>query len=252
MNLFKRRFVTVRPIAVEGFQVGCARWQGMRHEQQDVCGFVEKEPLLAVLADGIGGLEDGKEAGRFAVDRVLAAYGDLRPGGNLPACLEALADQIDREMAQRQKQWGCTLLLVWIEKKQLYWLGAGDSRLYLQRGGRLYQVTQDHTLRNTLTHLALKRPDTVPLMGGGEELGDLSSYIGSGKLGELDLSRKRFALEPGDKIALCSDGVWKALTTEEISACLQGCPQEAAEKVIRTVQKKELSGQDNCTILTIW
>lgn len=235
-------------------QVGNAQWKGERREQEDSFGWyvseTEKHGILAVLADGMGGLAGGAQAAQAAVDVFLTAFrSSFISSGDPAQILEEIVEQADRALAAIGGS-GSTLAALCVQGNKAFWAAAGDSRIYLWRSGRLYQVNEDHNAGMSRLHRRLKQPDAAPLLPtAGDER--LTAYLGQGGLMELDHSIKGLSLQNGDCFILCSDGVDRALTPQEWQAELENPPQKAAEALIRRIRRKKYTGQDNCTVLIL-
>ncbi|MGH9824410.1 MAG: PP2C family protein-serine/threonine phosphatase, partial [Blastocatellia bacterium] len=152
------------------FIPGNSQHIGARDEQQDSFGFsdpydtefVAHAGLLAVVADGMGGMAQGKVASKSAVDSFLKAYMSKTPGESIPAALSRALDQaastvlsLGRENGL-QGEIGTTLVAAAVRGQLLYWTSAGDSRLYLVRQGRATQLTVDHVYARELDQQVAK------------------------------------------------------------------------------------------------
>ncbi|MCG6861061.1 MAG: protein phosphatase 2C domain-containing protein [Chromatiaceae bacterium] len=145
---------------------GNAQWIGRRAEQQDAFGFAGFDQayfrahagVLAVLADGMGGMRNGGGASRLAVQRMLESYWEKRPDeSNSDALMRGLA-AANTEVydlacsSDGEGNVGTTLVAAAVRGEHLFWVAAGDSRRYLYRAadGSLTQCTQDHNYGNDL------------------------------------------------------------------------------------------------------
>ena len=146
---------------------------------------------------------------------------------------------------------GTTLVAVVVAGHSLYWISAGDSRLYLFRQGRMTRITQDHNYAGWLREAAYRgdvAPDAAELHPGRDAL---TSYLGQAELEKIDRNVRSYPLEAGDWLLLCSDGLHGMLSEAEIGAELVGEPQDAAERLIlRTLEKKH-PHQDNVSAVIL-
>lgn len=241
---------------------GNAQHQGQRNDQQDEFWFSDIEDhqfiahggVLAVVADGMGGLEKGGEASCLAARVFGAAYLDKKSSQTIPNGLKNALDEANEAVCalshsiNEYGNVGTTLVAAVIAGPSLYWLSVGDSRLYLFRQGELTQLTHDHSYGEKLkAHVAAgllsaEEADNSP------DRHALTSYVGLPVIVEIDSNLKPFCLEPDDWLLLCSDGLHGALTGAEIVETLVGTPQEAADKLIQQVIGKALPHQDNVTV----
>ncbi len=242
---------------VPGLQYGAAQTVGKREEQQDcfsVREFPEANSLLAVVADGMGGLEHGATVAQMAVSKMESGL-EHRLKENMSSeqvteLLLKITEQTGKELAAWCKEQkavaGSTLAVALIYGKELFFCTVGDSRIYLCRKDELVQMNEDHSLENYLLRYSLRREEEPELYGS------LYSYLGQDPVAEIDYSRKGMALFPGDMLLLCTDGVYQAVTEEEV---LKGGSddnmQSHAECLIRNVLEKKMKRQDNATVVMV-
>lgn len=240
--------------------VGGCQHIGSRKEQQDSYGHVsgvyrDRPTLLAVLADGMGGMNDGAAFSRLAVqthtDFFQVALDKYRIPYNVLLGLAIASNQSAAKIYDPDKPGGTTLISAMFLREYLYFLSVGDSRICLVRDRKMMQLNREHLFGTILDERAwmgfIPQEDVVDNL-----LRDrLSSSIGEPKLRRVDLIEHPIALLPGDRILLMSDGVYRALSDDEIVRDFLPSPQGTADKIIDHVQSKHLSGQDNNSILIV-
>ncbi|KAA6182482.1 SpoIIE family protein phosphatase [Thiohalocapsa marina] len=243
---------------------GNAQWIGQRSEQQDAFGFVGFEQayfrshagVLAVVADGMGGLYNGHEASRRALQVMLDAYRDKRPDESIPDALvrclagansavHALAQDSDGE-----GNVGTTLVAAAVRDGQLFWVSAGDSRLYLYRqaDGSLTQCTQDHSYGNELMPRVSSGEMTREEVERHPDRDALTSFLGLSEVPKVDRNLRPVQIDQGDRLLLCSDGVYGVLSEDELKGALRLGAQAAADALVALIQQKRLPRQDNATV----
>lgn len=241
---------------------GNAQHIGAREEQQDSFCFsdlddpeaVKRYGILAVLADGMGGLAMGREAGQLAVLAMLNEYTGKTAEEPVPVALERALHKANEEvygLAKRNElEWsvGTTLIAAVIQEGQLYWVSAGDSRIYLYRGGVLIQLTRDHVYANRLYERVKAGQMTREEAESHPERDLLTSYLGIPVLDEIDANRMPFALQAGDWVLLCSDGLYEDLSEQLLEEAVRLPPQHAAEFILQHVMTQQRLYQDNATI----
>lgn len=226
---------------------------------------IENTLQLWVLADGMGGHAGGEVASQIAVDTipdVVRTHLSTETSPYLqPDKLESLlgqalesANQTIRKKAEeneRLKGMGTTIVVVAITRSptghQASVAHAGDSRAYLFRQGTLSLWTKDHTLMEERLALNLITPEQVrthPLR-----------HVLTKALGiepQTQPTIQTYSLNPSDLILLCSDGLTKMLTDQEIQA-LVGQEAPHAEAICRTLvaTANQLGGEDNTTVVII-
>ena len=206
-------------------------------------------PPLFVVADGLGGHGGGNVASRIAVEE-MAACAALRPlfeDAVLTALEHANRHIIERDEANRM---GTTVTgLAGLETAdggdQLMVFNVGDSRVYRLAGGRLEQLTVDHsevqqliaagviTREQARTHP--RRNVVTRALGGG-----------SG----LHPDRWLFPAVAGERYLACSDGLFGELEDDPIRSLLaSGDPQSAAEELVAAAN--QAGGRDNVTAVVV-
>lgn len=233
---------------------------GKRMQQQDrlICESYG-EGILAAVCDGMGGLADGDKASQAFVDLLQKDKIALAAAPDPAAFLkeEALAaDQlISRMKKENSKGSGTTIVSAVIQKNALYWISVGDSRIYFYRKGKLLQVTRDHNYKLSLDILKKRGSISKDLYQSEmEENGEaLISYIGMGNLSLIDGSTRPVPLQAGDRIMLCSDGLYKSISKEEILAILQKYrnAQETADALTAWALQKKKPNQDNASVIVL-
>ena len=234
--------------------------QGDRERQEDSFALVnpaqgelrDRQGLLALVADGMGGMEDGKAASQWAAERLLQLFQE-REGEDIPGWFYRSAHAVSEEVFHRfGGRSGTTLVAVHIQEERLHWLSVGDSAIFLARNGGAFQLNREHTC---LDRLLLQELEREPI-DKGRALSDpdaprLTSFIGIDRLTEVDLSLRPLTLQRGDALLLCSDGISGVLTPPELLECMSPDPEEGAGLLERMVLEKHVLGQDNYTGILI-
>lgn len=175
----------------------------------------DKRQVLVVVADGMGGYQGGEIASRIAVDTVmesLAAY--LVPGtasDEPPEALQAAIQLANERIQQRRatdaelSKMGTTLVIAWVIEGEAYIAHLGDSRCYLVHERNLQCLTRDDTVVQNMLEDGSIQPDDVPHVPFRNVL---TRALGASS---ALASFTRLALEQGDSLLLCSDGLTGAL-----------------------------------------
>lgn len=242
---------------------GNAQHIGSRTEQQDSFGFtdindypfINKFGVLAVVADGMGGLKGGKEASHLAVQTFINQYQESPSITSIPekliTSLRAANESVKAFAVQNELVGGIgtTLIAAVVYKDHLYWLSVGDSRIYLYRNNTLEQLTKDHIYANELDEKAAAGQISREEADQDPQRESLTSYLGLEEIDELDVSVKPIHLEKEDSVILCSDGLYGSVSpTEMIDAFSSFSTQEAAEELIKLALNKQKPYQDNVTV----
>jgi len=136
-----------------------------------------------------------------------------------------------------------TLVAAVLERGMIHWVHCGDSRLYLVRDGQLVTRTRDHSFSEQHAHLHL-RPEQI-------NRNILFTCLGSPQRPIYDVSGG-VPLQQGDKVLLCSDGLWGALGDQEIVNHLSAFPvAQAVPELAERALRKAGSSSDNVTVLAL-
>jgi protein phosphatase len=242
---------------------GNTQYLGRRNDQQDAfwisdirdSAFVAHGGVLAIVADGMGGLEKGAEASHLAARAFGECYlAKPKPQSIAETLRQALAraNAVVCELSRSVDEFnnvGTTLVAAVIARDALHWIAAGDSRLYLFRNGELTQLTCDHNYGEILRRQVSAGELSAEEAARHPDRNALTSYLGMPELEEIDNSLRPFPLEAGDWVLLCSDGLHGILSEREIALELHGSPQEAADRLVAQVKAKDHPHQDNTTVV---
>ncbi len=231
---------------------------GVREGQEDSFAILgaanpAESGLFALVADGMGGMLDGKAASEWAAECLLQLYQERLPGQPMPEwyyqTVHAVSDSVYQRFGGRS---GTTLVSVHIQENSLLWLSAGDSGIFLSRNGGVFQLNREHTCLNRLYLQELEREVIDKRrVEADPDAPRLTSFVGMERLAEVDLSLRPLTLERGDALLLCSDGVSGVLTPPELLEAMALDPEEGCVLLERMVLEKGVPGQDNYTGILI-
>ena len=245
------------------FWPGNAQHIGSRKDQQDSFAFsdprnrdfVEHGGFLAVVADGMGGLANGRQASTAAVRTFLSEYERKTLPESIPEAMMRASRAANRAVAALnppgENQTGSTLVAAVAHNGLLYWLGMGDSHLYLLRRNELVQVNRDHNFGQRLLDTVARGEISRGEAGDHPERDHLTSFLGMPGNGDVDHNLWPLRLEGGDYIILCTDGIYRALSLAVFAKAFHSRPSEACEAIKRTVLAQRAQNQDNLTIVAI-
>ena len=226
-------------------RVGAATHTG-RHRVINQDSYLVDETLFAV-ADGMGGHKGGEVASRIALEALSEI--DVREVGDLVIGVDRANDAVfsaaneDPDLAGM----GTTLVATAIMGDDLLGVvNIGDSRIYVYNSGHLHQVSKDHSLVETLVRQGQITPEVA---NAHPQRNVLLRALGVDPEVSCDAWVIRPA--PGDRVLLCSDGLFNELSELEISEVLESWsqPQPAAQELVRLAN--EAGGRDNITCLVI-
>lgn len=242
-------------------RIGKLHEQGARSGQQDCFGvsdvsLMQTHGLLAVVADGMGGLSDGERVSENAVETILDNFAMYQGVCTLEQQLLFLVMQavesVNRLLGPSEyKKSGSTLAMGLIRDGFFSFLSVGDSRICLYRHGILLQLNREHVFRNKLALDAVNREIPLQEIYTNPRKSGLISFLGMGQLEYIDMPTEPIRLFPGDKLLLMSDGVYNALEEQELTMCLKEPPETAVMKMKQLIQEKAYTNQDNYTAVVI-
>ncbi len=218
---------------------------------EDACLALPERGLWAV-ADGMGGHEAGDIASRMLVEALQQIPPPLEWGDHLDAVRGSLRDvnrRLREESAQRyqHRTIGSTVVVLIAYESQCACLWVGDSRIYRLRDGQLQLLTRDHSHVQELVDQGLISPEDAhhhPLANV------ITRAVGSAD--ELHVDEAVYPLQAGDLFLLCSDGLNKTVSDEEIAHLLahsdHNC-QEAVKAFIHLALMREAN--DNVTTVVV-
>ena len=196
--------------------------QGGRANNEDRTTYCySRNALLMVVADGMGGHHYGEVAAQIAIQTLADSFQreakpDLHdPFGFLQKAMlnahHAILDYSARHRLGESPRTTCVACLV--QDNVAYWAHAGDSRLFLMRGGRVVAQTRDHSRIRLLLDEGLI---TQAQAATHPDRNRIYSCLGGPSAPEIEFSRKT-PLEQGDIVMLSTDGLW-GVTSGELMA----------------------------------
>jgi len=195
--------------------------QGGRERNEDACGHWHSDDFLCcVVADGAGGHGGGDVAARTAVQHVIASCSrqPLVTPAAMEAQLRATNEEVIRHRADseevRDMHTTVVVLSVDLRHQTALWGHVGDSRLYLFRQGDLLERTRDHSVVQEMADSGMIEAWE---MRGHPKRSALYSALGAAPSEiRVSSSPQATALQPGDVLLLCTDGLWEYCEDEDL------------------------------------
>ena len=223
---------------------------GGREKNEDRMGYCyTRDAGLFVLADGMGGHPEGEVAAQIALQSMSATFQrEAKPKLPTPPTflatgLMAAHHQIIRYASERGllDTPRTTLVAGLVQSGELHWVHCGDSRLYVVRDGALLTRTRDHSYSEAQAKAG------ASLEGINRNV--LFTCLGSTVRPMFDVAGP-LRLAEGDKVLLCSDGLWGSLTDEQIVSVLSASPvADAVPAVVEMALQAAGEHSDNVTVL---
>lgn len=218
---------------------------------------LDADASLYAVADGMGGHDKGEVASQVAVETLFAETGKAlkstkkRDKRTLRDLLRESFQRANRAVVtqgeEQDSNMGTTLCAALVHKeKDAFIANVGDSRVYLYRDGSLRQVSRDHSLVAYLVALGELSEEEARNHPSGNIL-----VRSIGSVPEVEIDLFHVELEQGDRIMLCSDGLWGEVDDQELLQLLrdQTNPQEACQALVDLAN--DHGGRDNTTLVVV-
>lgn len=220
---------------------------------------------LFVVADGMGGHADGATASALAIHTIRgvvqrefdlldtldeSSSAHLEVGKLLEFSIHAANDAIQAVAKENPLKigMGTTVVALLIHDAHGYLAYVGDSRIYLRRSGVVYQITDDHSILNELLRQGRVTKENFSDSPFARFKNALARAVGPEPM--VDVDTLDFELAPGDKILMCSDGLYEYTDEEELVALLADQDtQDVADKLVAIANER--GGNDNITALVV-
>ena len=219
---------------------------------------IPEEFGLFVVADGMGGHANGQDASRMAIqtiiDYILPKISENRQMGN-EALAKLLRDGVQcanqavhqRNMEERADM-GTTMTTALVFGSTAYIANVGDSRTYLYREpGGLTKITHDHSVVASLVEAGIIQPDDIYTHPKRNQI-----YRSLGEKPVVDVDSFIVSLKAGDKLLLCSDGLWDMVRDPEIQRLMSAPapdPSKTGQKLIQAAL--DGGGEDNVSVIIV-
>ncbi|MEJ2556311.1 MAG: Stp1/IreP family PP2C-type Ser/Thr phosphatase [Anaerolineae bacterium] len=226
-----------------------------RRHNEDYVGFYEPGQIadletrgrLYVLADGVGGAAAGEIASQYTVKKIIHCYYQSSDDDVAPQLRRAIEDANADIFAQNlsrtdRREMATTVVAAVIQGNQLTVANVGDSRAYIVRGENIEQITEDHSLVAELISdgsITAEQAETHPYRNV------ILRSVGAHETVQVDIFSRQIA--PGDLLILCSDGLLRHVTDQELADIARAySPSEAAQRLVSLANER--GGDDNITI----
>jgi len=241
-------------------EAGTGQHIGDRLEQQDRTALftAPKAPgyIMAVVADGMGGLSGGALAAEQVLRTAKQAFDVFSPQtDDVPTMLATIARDAHTiikltAISSEKKPHSTMVALVIAPDRSAVWAHVGDSRLYRFDGPNYAERTIDHSYVESL----VKAGKLQPTEAQNHPLSNvLISALGSHEREPEVTVHRHNGLKIGDAFLLCTDGLWHYFSDSELGAAIaMNSPRQASEMLINKARERATgSSADNCTLAII-
>lgn len=230
----------------------------------------QTQASMYLVCDGLGGYQAGEVASQLAIETVTAKLaGGLfpnKPTSNgehtrpsplaLRQLIQTAITQADTRIQhyaqshpQKAAKLGTTITLALIYENMVHIANVGDSRTYVYRAGQMTQITRDHSFAAKLVRMG-KLDETELTHHPGRNV--LYRSLGSRSKRDLEIDFFEWQLHSGDKLLLCSDGLWQAFSTSTELAKWLGTaatPAEICQQLVSEANRRD--GSDNISAVVV-
>ena len=229
--------------------------RGGREINEDRMGYCyTREAGLFALADGMGGHPEGEVAAQIALQTLAALFQqEARPVLADPQRFLQETIVIAHQQLLRYAEGRglsdtprTTIVACIMQGNQAWWAHCGDSRLYLVRAAKLIARTRDHSYSELQEALGRVAPD-----GEAFNRNVLFTCLGSPGRPMVDCQGP-LVMEPGDRLLLCSDGLWGNVEDHEIvQQIADQAISEAVPELVEQALRRGGARSDNVTVLSV-
>lgn len=213
-------------------------------------------PFFAAICDGMGGEASGERASYEACMELAGVQDKLTKDfvSNRKQVCDAILNANTRLCKIMQAEWngrmGSTVISVLIQDDTLFYTNLGDSRIYLLRDGKLVQITKDHTEGQSMVDAGVLAPEQLKNHPSRNKLNRHLGIFPEEMVLECPVYED-ISLRSGDKLLLCSDGVFGVLDDETMASILSESTS-AEERTLKLVDTAYTNGsKDNMTAMVI-
>ena len=229
-----------------------------RDNMEDAAGYsmtttnmdVRRKGSIFVVADGVGGHQAGEVASKRAVNTILKEYYAC-PYDDTEASLRYAINQANDGIFKEAQETGrdtmaTTVVCAVIREGILTIANVGDSRIYILRGGKIRQLTDDHSWVNEQIRLGLLTPDEAK---ANPYRNVITRSLGNKPKVEADITIPG-SLVDNDLLILCSDGMYEGVSESEMVEVTQRLPSvQAAEELVDNAKRG--GSTDNITVMIV-
>ena len=230
---------------------------GDRKGNEDRVGYsYSRDVLLMVIADGMGGHDQGEVAAEIAVTEITRRFQQearnrlRRPFEFLVSSIQAahraiVSYAVERNLLECPRT---TCVACIVQSGRAFWAHAGDSRLYVLRRGALVASTQDHSKVQQMIDAGEITPEAA---ARHPDRNKIYSCLGGVVPPLIDTGRD-VALEPGDTIMLSTDGFWSQIPASILGNMLrkQGV-LDLLPGLLTEAQRRALGESDNLSVVAM-
>lgn len=223
--------------------------------------FGDPQGHILLVADGMGGHAAGEKASSIAMEHLIARLlnsvhwffqSDADSEDDFVESLKKLLQDAHGRIQEESQQdseahgMGTTLTMAYVNWPVMYVVHAGDSRCYLIRDGVAEQLTTDHTLAHQMVEAGGLKPEDEATSRWSNVLWNV---LGGNNKNELVAEVRRVNLVDGDRVLLCSDGLYRYMDQSQIAKAFnkESDASVLCQQLIDIANQQ--GGEDNITVV---
>jgi protein phosphatase len=235
------------------------------HSEQTEMG---KSIGLYLVCDGLGGHQAGEVASHLAIETIVSELSTTFPMLKLSMdgeytrfsrqtidnCIHSAIHQANNTIRSYAETYpikagnmGTTLTLALVYNEKAYIANIGDSRTYIWQEGTLHQVTQDHSMAVMLAEMGLIKRDEIMTHPRRHTL-----CKALGTYEEVTADLFEWDLQAGDRLLLCSDGLWQSFAgKQDLAQWFESAttPESLCRQLVAEASKRD--GSDNISAVAV-
>ena len=236
--------------------LGCDIGRTRAENQDSIRAESYPDGVLAIVCDGMGGMENGSAASKIAIaaaeDHFRNAYRNGMSDSEVCDLLRSSAADANQKVyraavsSRMRSRMGTTLVGAFMREQAACIVNIGDSRAYLlPKAGTLRQLTTDHTVVQLLYEQGMITSEERATHARRNEL---MRAVGVSSRVLADI--QTVPLEPGDKLLLCSDGLYNMVSLPRLEELMRETPSEQLPELC-IAEANAAGGRDNISVILL-
>lgn len=243
---------------ITSVSIGNIQHQGKRDYQEDSFGYtsleqndVTEKGFIAVVSDGMGGMSNGDKISRYTVSAIKEMRDQVNDMTPVHIRFTQMLNVINDAVVNGGTVGGATVSAVFCTRNGVFWCSVGDSRVYLRRGKSLVRLSRDFDYMDILLDKVIDGEMSMEDALDEPQKDNLASYVGLNERLSPDVNIRPFIPQRGDKLLICSDGVYNAVPNDELCQILSLRAQDSADEIRQSILRKNYENQDNFTAVVL-
>ncbi len=245
---------------VNKIEIGQALDTGIKRKgspNQDAIGillpsFLNKRPPLFIIADGMGGQQDGALAAKYVIDSIISTSKRISAKKNPLKAIKTGINSGHKKICRYVKKkkdvfsMGAAVVVAVVKKEEILVSNVGDARIYLINEEKIQQISYDHSFVAEQVRHGLIKPSEAH----NHPRRNILTMSITSKRDSVEVFTDNIPYDKGSYLMLCSDGLWGTVSETQIQdVILELPPQEAADKLVEMANMNQ--GPDNISVIIV-